>query len=602
MKIKEYLNLHKLITDGAMGTYYAGKTMESNYPSEMANTMNADAVKGIHLEYIKAGARLIRTNTFASNPKTLTDLQQGLPEVELGHLIRKNIEAGCDIALKAVEESKERVFIAGTIGPIPLKEMSEEFDAFKEYCQMADVFIKKNIEVILFETFPDFGDILPVAEYIKSKSDIFIMTSFCLNKFGYTPSGISARRIIGQAAQTAYIDSVGFNCGIGPAHLYAIMKNLDFKDLIISAAPNSGYPDIIQDRNIYQENIEYFTGKMAEIDRLGINILGGCCGTNPRYISKLSRKININQVNPRRRIVSAGNETGALNVSANDFMKKLSSGKRVIVVELDPPYNADIDKVVEGAGLLKQAGVDMLTFSDSPMARMRADAIIVGAKIQREVEIPVMPHLSCRDKNTIGIGSAFLGAHINGIRNMLIVTGDPIPVSNKNTVTSVYDFNSIKLMEYLSEMNREYFCHDPIIFGGALNYGRPNIEKEIDRVRRKMEYGAAYFLSQPIFSEEDIDKIAYIKKQAEAIILCGIMPLVSYKNAVFIKNEIHGINVPDEIVDRYKPEMTREEAEKTGISTALELIGKLQSAADGYYFMVPFNRTEMIRKIIEGMG
>jgi len=594
MNIKAYLKTHKLMIDGAMGTYYDGKTMRFNYPSEMANTRNPEAIKEIHLEYIKSGARLIRTNTFASNSKTLAD-------TPCRRLIRENIGAGCDIARKAVEESKEKVFIAGSIGPISPKGRPEEFDTFKEYCQMADVFIEKNIEVILFETFSDFSSIAPVAEYIKAKSDIFVMSSLCLNKFGYTPSGISAQRIINQAAQNPYIDSVGFNCGIGPAHLYTIMKRLDLKDLIISAVPNSGYPDIIQDRNIYQENIEYFAAKMAEIDHLGINIFGGCCGTSPRYISKLSQRIDISPINCRKKIVSAGSGLKEVNFSENEFLKKLRSGKKVIAVELDPPYNADIDKVVEGAGTLKQAGVDMLTFSDSPMARMRADAVIVGDKIQREIEIPVMPHVSCRDKNAIGLGSAFLGAHVNGIRNMLIVTGDPIPISDRNTITPVYDFNSIKLMAYLNEMNREYFPYDPIVFGGALNYGRPGIEKEIDRVRRKMEHGAAYFLSQPIFCQEDIDKIEYIKTQTGAKILCGIMPLVSYKNAVFIKHEIHGINVPDEIIDRYKPEMTREEAEKAAVSIALELTKKLKPVTDGYYFMVPFNRTQMIRRIIERM-
>jgi len=601
MNIREYLKTHKLMTDGSMGTYYAEKTKVFSHPSEMANTMNPEAVKDIHLEYIKAGARLIRTNTFASNKRTLIDAQQGYSEDECDLVIRKNIEAGCDIAHQAVEESKKDVFIAGDIGPILAKGTLEEVSHYKEYCQMADVFIEKKMAVILFETFPDYGDILPVAEYIKSKSDIFIMASFCLNKFGYTPSGISAGRILNQAADSPYIDSVGFNCGIGPAHLYGIMKQLDFKHLIISAAPNSGYPDIIKDRNVYQENIEYFAGKMSEIDHLGINILGGCCGTSPRYISRLSQRIDLGQVNPRKSMTATGSIVKGADASSNDFMNKLHSGKKVIVVELDPPYNGDIDKVVEGAGLLKQAGVDMLTFSDSPMARMRADAIIVGAKIQREVEISVMPHISCRDKNVIGLGSGFLGAHIGGIRNMLIVTGDPIPVSDKSKITPVYDFNSIKLMEYFSEMNREYFGRDPIVFGGALNYNRSNIEKEIDRVRRKMEHGAAYFLSQPVFCQEDIDRIADIKAQTGTKILGGIMPLVSYKNAVFIKNEIHGIDVPDEIVARYQTDMIRAEAEQIGISIALELTERLEPVVDGYYFMVPFNRTQMIRKIIERM-
>lgn len=610
MNIQEFLKKNRLVMDGAMGTYYAQKYARRGEPSEIGNFDAPAQIKAIHMEYIRNGATLIRTNTFASNYQALKAAGYGGESHNPKEVVRKNLTWGFNIAREAVNSCGHPVFIAADIGPIAETGAADEQELLDEYIHMAQTFIGLGAEIIMFETFSDLKYIIPVARYIKDHSDIFVMTSFCLNKFGYTKSGISAGKLLELAGNESCIDTIGFNCGIGAAHMYQILKKLDFGNKIISVVPNSGYPDIIRDRSVYQENVDYFAGKMQENADLGVNIIGGCCGTTPEYTKKLVQSVDISRgVGGLRRHFADVDTESYVNSSAlnrklatpNPLLDKLNSGEKAIVVELDPPYNADIEKMIQAMQVLKQQPVDMVTLSDSPMGKMRADSMMIGAKIQRELEFPVMPHVACRDRNQIAMGGSLLGAHLNGIRNLLVITGDPVQAGDRQVVSAVYDFNSVTLMEYIQQMNEEYFAGDPMVYGGALNYGRKNIDKEIERMARKIEAGASYFLTQPVYSDEDINRLAYIKSKVKTKIFGGIMPLVSYRNALFMKNEIYGIHVPDEIVQLYRPDMDRAEGEAAGIACALKLAEKMQDVVDGFYFMVPFNRALMISKIIAQM-
>ena len=604
-QIKDFLKRNRLIMDGAMGTYYAQKFARRGEPSEIGNFDAPDAIRAIHMEYIKAGANLIRTNTFASNYQTLKWAGYGGESHNPGEVVKRNLTWGFNIARDAVNACGRPVFIAADIGPVPEYGGRDEQEILDEYLLMAKTFIQLGADIILFETFSDLKYIVPVAQYIKEHSNIYIITSFCLNKFGYTKSGISAKKLLGAVEEESAIDAAGFNCGIGAAHMYQILKRMDLGRKPILVAPNSGYPDTIRDRSVYQENVDYFSEKMAEISSLGVNIIGGCCGTTPEYIQKLSPLIRepvekrlASEKDGRPRDLISEREQRRES-APNPLLDRLNRGEKAIIVELDPPYNGDMEKMIQAVEILKQYPVDMITLSDSPMGKMRADSLMTGAKVQRELDFLVMPHLTCRDRNQIAMGGAFLGAHLNGIRNLLIVTGDPVPAGDRTVISSVYDFNSVTLMEYLKHMNEEYFHQDPIVYGGALNYGRKNLDKEIERMEKKILAGASYFLTQPLYSQEDVDRIAYIKSRVQTKIFGGIMPLVSYRNALFMKNEIYGIHVPDEIIRRYSPDMSREEGEKVGMICALELMEKMKNVVDGYYFMVPFNRASMIGRIIE---
>lgn len=596
MKLREYLKNERLIPDGSMGTYYSALVNQTGAVSEYANQSDPDIIERIHTEYIAAGAMLIRTNTFAANMTLLR-----MKEEELKELIR----SACKIAKKAVIAAQkpadtQDVYILGDIGPIPENAETKEAEVLAEYQRMIDIFIEEQLEGIHFETFSSLKYIEKLIPFIKAKApDMFILASFSVNKNGYTASGISAARLFEKLSRLEGIDACGLNCGVGSGHMYQLLRKLSFpENRYVYIAPNAGYPEQMQNRMVFMDNAEYFAENMKRIAGLGVDIIGGCCGTTPEYIGDLRTMIETGErvvVKNRAKLVPGGDMR---EVKENEFVRLLQNGKKVIAVELDPPYDSDIDQVMECAHRLKSTGVDVITFADSPMGRSRVDSILMGIKIAEETGLTVMPHICCRDRNMISMRSVILGGYINGLRNLLIVTGDPVPGESRSKTTGVFDYNSFQLMDFVKEMNEEHFRYDPISYGGALNHARGNIDKVIERMQRKIEAGATYFLTQPIFTEWEVERIKQIKEKVNTKILCGIMPLVSYRNACFIKNEISGISLPDEILNRYRPDMSREEAENVGADIAREIMMLLKSVADGYYFMLPFNRVSLMDKIL----
>lgn len=590
--IKKFLEDNILIADGAMGTYYSHLTGARSTVSELANIEDPRTVEEIHRQYIEAGSKLIRTNTFSTNRYTL-----GKTRKEVSALLT----GGYGIAKSSV--GSRDVFVAADIGPIPemIEGKAVEGAAiYDEYLFIADTFLKLGADVFIFETFSGTEYLEDLFEFIKSSNpDSFILAQFALNAEGYTRKGISARRIQKQIKQIPSVDAYGFNCGVGPAHLHKIIRELDFSGDLVSVLPNSGYPIIVNERTVYTENPEYFADRMMDIKDLGINIIGGCCGTTPLHIDMLSKRLDSDSARIFATPKIVTEKPHIPKTPTNPFAHKLREDKFVIAVELDPPFSTDFDKMVDGARELKESGVDILTIADSPMARSRIDSGMVAAKIKREVGIDTMPHLCCRDRNVISIKSWLLGAYIEGIRNLLIITGDPIPSPERNDIKSVFNMNSIRLIEMVAEMNREVFAQEPFYLGGALNLNVLNKDVEVGRMKKKMKSGAKFFLTQPIFLDSTIEYLKGIRTNAQTKILAGIIPLVSYRNAVFLNNEIPGIHIPDKFVKMFSPEMSRQEAEDVGIDIAAEIIGKVKEHVDGIYLITPFNRTGMIARIIE---
>lgn len=598
MRLKDYLVNNRLIPDGSMGTYYSSIVNQTDAISELANGIEPETIKKIHKEYLKAGAGLLRTNTFAANREVLQLTRQ--EQVLLLH-------QACKHAKDAVSEGMSEntlqtpVWILGDIGPIPEHAQSKEEDILEEYKLMCDVFLEEGLEGIHFETFSTTHYINMLVPYIKAKNpEAFILTSFSVNKNGYTSFGIRAERILEMVSKIGGVDACGLNCGVGSGHMYQIVKNLKLPEHIYTyIAPNAGYPEQMQNRMVFMDNADYFTDNMRRIAALGIDIIGGCCGTTPEYMADLVRTIDLSRTAFTIKTDGFMHTNNAKEQKVNEFEALLQSGKKVIAVELDPPYDADIDRVMECAHILKASGADIITFADSPMGRSRVDSVLMSIKIAQETGLSVMPHICCRDRNMISIRSSLLGAYIHGIRNLLIVTGDPVPSDSRVKTTGVFDYNSLKLMDFVKEMNVEHFQNEPISYGGALNHARGSLNNVVDRMKRKIESGAKYFLTQPIYSGEDVDRIGEIKQLVDTKILCGIMPLVSYRNATFIKNEFTGIHVPDEILARYHPEMTKEEGEIVGATIAREIMEQLDFVADGFYFMLPFNRVSLMDKIMK---
>lgn len=590
MNIREYLKKSKLIADGSFGTYYSQKYKTVDIP-EYANITASQRISEIHTEYINSGAKLIRTNTFASNTYSL---DCSIEEV------KENIKAAYKIAKEAVEQSGKEIFIAGNIGPVPAV-FQPDFEAVEEeYYQIAKTFIDEGADILCFETFTQSEHIMPAIKRIKEECNPFIIVQFCVNQYGYSEAGESAERLVSETAFSKCVDAVGLNCGVGPAHMQQILSRINLNNnCFVTAMPNAGYPLLVRNRVKYADNPIYFASKVNDMALLGADIIGGCCGTTPDYIREVAKTVDLTPT-------VKSDETSANNENEKPVIKKsffrnadgTIKDKKLIAVELAPPFGADDKKLLEAAHMLKGLGVDVLTFPDSPSGRTRIDSVLMAQKVKNVTGFEVMPHICCRDKNAIAMRSTFLGASINDINNFLIITGDPIPVMARQVVKSVFNFDSVGLMRIADEMNSEALKDSPLTYGGAINQSRRRIESEIKRVQKKMEAGAEFFLTQPVFTAEDAERLRRVKEETGARILCGIMPLVSRKNALFMKNEISGVNVTDEVIERYPENADREDGENVGVELAKEMIAITKDFADGYYFSFPFNRTYLLKRII----
>lgn len=591
MNIREYLKKSKLVADGSFGTYYSQKYKTVDIP-EYANITAPQRISEIHTEYINSGAKLIRTNTFASNTYSLDcSIEQ----------VKENIKAAYKIAKEAVEQSGKEIFIAGNIGPVPAV-FQPDFEAVEEeYYQIAKTFIDEGADILCFETFTQSEHIMPAIKRIKEECNPFIIVQFCVNQYGYSEAGESAERLVSETAFSKCVDAVGLNCGVGPAHMQQILSRINLNNnCFVTAMPNAGYPLLVRNRVKYADNPIYFASKVNDMALLGADIIGGCCGTTPDYIREVAKTVDLTPT-------VKSDETSANNENEKPVIKKsffrnadgTIKDKKLIAVELAPPFGADDKKLLEAAHMLKGLGVDVLTFPDSPSGRTRIDSVLMAQKVKNVTGFEVMPHICCRDKNAIAMRSTFLGASINDINNFLIITGDPIPVMARQVVKSVFNFDSVGLMRIADEMNSEALKDSPLTYGGAINQSRRRIESEIKRVQKKMEAGAEFFLTQPVFTAEDAERLRRVKEETGARILCGIMPLVSRKNALFMKNEISGVNVTDEVIERYPENADREDGENVGVELAKEMIAATRDFADGYYFSFPFNRTYLLKRIIQ---
>lgn len=623
MKIQEYLQQNIILTDGAMGTYFDQIEPELYDCSEEANLLNPELILKIHREYIDSGANLIRSNTFCANRKTWELLRQKRGETFAQITMEEWATAGFRLAQQAADEAVregKHVWAAADIGPISENQDSEEREILKEYTALINIYLEAGADIFVLETFPDEKYVLYMAEYIRKKCpDAFILGQFAFAPTGYSRSGAHYRMVLDRALESGWLDAAGLNCGVGAAHMEQFFRNyLSERTLpagkYLTALPNRGYPQIVRGRAVYSDSVDYYGSKMQEIADMGIQILGGCCGTTPDYIRAIARLTakdaeNTNRTPCHIRFTSIempkekeeGDAAKSHRVSTvrNHFREKLLAGEKVYALELDPPFDASPDKMLDGAAQLVDSPVDVITVADSPLARARADSLLMASRIQRDTGVPVMPHLSCRDRNRIALRSNLLGAHINDIRNLLIVTGDPVGREEREFTKSVFDFNSIKLMEYVRGMNEDVFAEEPLFYGGALNQNGANPERIADRMKRKIEAGCSFFLTQPVYSEKELERISRLSEQTGGKILIGIMPLISYRNARFIRNEMPGIYVPDDVMNQYDPEGNRESWEDTAIEISRQIMEKSRDIGAGYYLMTPFQRVGLMKRILQ---
>lgn len=578
---KEKVKSKGLLFDGAFGTYFSSLHPHVAYSCEVANLKAPAWVKEIHEAYIRSGAEAIKTNTFCNDIAALQCEEQEANEI----LIQ-----GYQLAHEAAQG---RVEVVADIGPIVER---KDQDAYIEYKRIVDVFLACKAENFLFETLHNELGIHEICAYIKQICpNSFVMVSYAINADGYTRQGISGKKLFANALEDEHIDSVGFNCICGPHHLNQYSKQLDLTQKIVSIMPNAGYPTILNNRAFFADTSTYFANELKQIRALGVSILGGCCGTTPAYIEKV-KQIWEEPIHSTRAMVHKDSDRKQ-ELFSNKLVKKLAQGKKLIAVELDPPSNCDIQKFMENALVLQDAGVDTITIADCPIARARVDSSLLAAKVKRELGLEVIPHMTCRDRNINATKALLYGLQIENITNVLVVTGDPIPQAERNEIKAVFNFNSQILANYIHDLNETTFPKAFTIYG-SLNINAVNFQAELKKAQQKEACGVTVFMSQPVLSKQAIDNLLLAKHTLKGKILGGIIPIVSYRNAVFMNNEVAGINVDEAILHLYEGK-NREEAEELAIKITCAIVDEIRGIVDGYYLITPFNRVTLIQRILQ---
>lgn len=561
------------LLDGAMGTYYQSKYHDDCFS---ANLAHPERILNIHKEYLDAGAQAILTNTF-----------------DVSRLIEENpdsiqsLKAACHIAREAVASTD--AIVIGDLGPA--FENSTEI-----YRRQIDTFLECGIEYFLFETLSDLSGIQESLCYLKEKNpEATIALSFAVDSSGMSRQGHSVRELLEQALSLPEVSIVGLNCLSSAYHLAAVLPKLDPGDKKLLVKPNAGYPKVIGHQIVYDSSTEYFAMQCARMIQKNVFFFGGCCGTTPAHIAALKEALESIETEETEDTFTPG----VLAQTPGFWHKKTEAGRKVIAVELDPPFNDDIQSFMSGIGKLKQAGADVVTIADNPIGRPRADSSLLACKIHRETGIEALPHLTCRDRNLNAIKGLLLGLSIEDVHQVLVITGDPLPAESRDEVKSVYNFNSRKLASYISRLNQDLFSSKMHIFG-ALDLNARNFAVQTPLAEEKIEAGMEGFLTQPILSKEALENLKAFRKDHDTLILAGIFPIVSYKNAIFMQNEVNGVSVCDEIIDLYK-EKNRQEGEDLAYRISMEIAKEAAPYCDGFYLMTPFKRVDLMNRIIEGI-
>ena len=585
MDIREYLKKEPLVFDGGMGTYYAQKTHTRGKGVELANIETPLVVETIHTEYLNAGAHAIKTNTFAAN----RIVYQGEEA-----LVQGIIRTGWELAARAAEPFGAYVF--ADIGPVSGLPPA---DIIEEYRFLSDIFLAAGARHFLFETNSSADGLVETAAHIKQECpEAFILTSFSAFPGGYTRDGFFVEELVRQVAESGYIDAVGFNCVSGVQSMKELVHLLGTCPLPFSLMPNAGHPIVVDGRTFYESAPDYFGEELADLVHDGISIVGGCCGTTPEHIRALSRALADSGRVSEDRVEQA--EHAALGPSHSAFFEALKTGGTPIAVELDPPEVGNADKFMAGARELMDAGVHAITIADNPIARARMDAGMLAGRVQRSLGLEPIPHMTCRDRNLNAIKSILLGLSAEGIHNMIAITGDPIPTAERDEVKSVYQFNSRKLTSFIKSLGERGDVVPFHVFG-ALNVNAKHFPSQLGLAKKKLEAGMTGFFTQPVLSSRAKENLRTARDTLPgALILGGIMPVVSERNARFMESEISGIHVEERIINAYHG-LSREEAEELAVQLYLEIAKDITPYIDGYYIITPFARTALVARIVKGL-
>jgi homocysteine S-methyltransferase len=596
--------------DGAMGTLLYSRGVFVNVCYDELNLSRPELVRQIHEEYAAAGAEVLETNTFGANPVKLS-----------AHALEERTE---EINRAAVAVAKEaargRVHVAGAMGPLGIRiepwgpTSREEAEAF--FSRQVTGLLEGGVEGFVLETFSDLQELTCAYNAVRSLSDLPVVAQMTVGQDAKTSYGTDARAVATALSELG-ADVVGLNCSVGPAvMLDAIEEMAEVTEAPLSAQPNAGLPRTVGDRKIYLASPEYFAQYARRMIDVGVRFVGGCCGSTPQHIKRMRDAVS--SVQPRHATVTVptihADQTPLSDAVALErrsaWGRKLARGEPVASVEILPPHGWDRSRIVGPARELKVAGVDAVNIVDSPRAQSRMGAVPAALIVEREVGIETVVHYTCRDKNMLGMLSDLLGAAAAGLRNVLLVSGDPPTQGPYPDTTAVFDIDSIGLTNVVHGLN---LGTDPggssigspteFVIGVAANQGAVDQEREVRRFRYKVEAGADFAVTQPVFDAEALERFLEQVDGSRIPVVAGIWPLLSLRNAEYLANEVPGVIVPEGVVERMRRAQASGEAAALteGVTLACEMIEVLRPLVQGFHISAPSGRVDVaLRTLREG--
>ncbi len=601
-----------LLFDGAMGTqlYARGVPMDACF--DLLDLNDPKLVQSVHADYVAAGADCLETNTFGAN-------RFKLAVHGLGTQVRQINRAGVKLARDVRESMGRDVLVLGSMGPLgkylaPLGTVTPE-EGRTAFLEQAEALLEGGVDAFVVETFSDLAEIALAIEAIRSVTDLPIVAQMAFSDERITFTGRSAAEVA-QTLRGLGVAALGANCSVGPSTLHDVLEQMtpEAGGVPLAVQPNAGLPSRVGERLMYLSSPAYMADYASRMLEAGARIVGGCCGTTPQHIRAmrevLDRRVPVARPAAARPAVSVRTpespDARGLRMAPPPTLlsRKLDDREFVVTVELDPPRGHTVDKLIQGAKLLKERGVEIVDINDGSLGRIRMAVLPTAILVREAAGLDINMHFTCRDRNLMGIQADLLGAHAVGIRNILAMTGDPPRVGDYVNATAVFDVDAIGLMEILRRMNEGQdatgagigeptaFC-----FGAALDPGAQDPAREIDRLHRKAEAGARWAQTQPVYDLEALDGFLARAGRLPVPLMVGVLPLHSFRHAEFLHNEVPGITIPDHV--RHRLRDAGDGALRAGIELAQALVHDVRDRWAGVYLMPSFGRFEVVAEVLD---
>jgi methionine synthase I (cobalamin-dependent)/5,10-methylenetetrahydrofolate reductase len=599
-RLDELLERGPVLFDGAMGTELNARGVPVGQCLEEVNLTQPALVLGIHRDYIAAGADVIETNSFGAN-------RFGLGEFYLERRVREINLAAARIATEARNNSGRRVLVAGSMGPLgrPIEPVGaiKRSSAERIFSEQAAALVEGGVDLLVLETFTSLGELEAAVEAVRTTApDIPVLAHM---SFDDEANPAQAAAALVRALEPLGVSGIGANCGSGPSAALEVTAHLAAAGAPnISVMPNAGLPQRVGGRLVYSTGPKYFAEVAERLVGAGARIVGGCCGTGPEHVALVRERLShaiepAASIRPRRAAERPREEVAPRSRLA----REMASGRFAVSVELTPPRGIDPRKMLEGARLLKEAGVDYANVTDSAMARLRMGVISCAALVQQQVGLEAIAHFTCRDRNVMAIQSELIGAHALGIRNILALRGDPPRVGDYPNATPVWDVNAVGLITILANLNKGLDANGTPIgerasfhVGAAVNPSAEDLEKEVRLLRRKLAAGADFIVTNPIYEAAALERLRAIVADSSAPVLVGVLPLLSVRQAEYLHNEVPGMTVPKVVRERL--EKAGERAPELGVEMAVDFLDAARGHVQGAYVIPAATRYDLAARVV----